>query len=64
MDVWFCRQDGTLYYATARHDEPPTRAPYRAKPSVRANDILKRMVEKGYKIDTVGICPPDMLGLE
>lgn len=64
MDVWFCRYNDRLYCATTKHDEAPERAPFRVKAKDTASDVLRRMVEQGYRVDQVGICPPDMLGLE
>jgi hypothetical protein len=64
MDVWFCRYYDRLWCVTAKHDEPPTRKPFKVRASARASDVLRRMTEQGYEVEQVGICPPDMLGLE
>lgn len=62
MDVWFTKYHDGLWCVTTKHDEPPTRTPFLVRDGVKK--VLARIKEQGYKVETVGICPPDMLGLE
>lgn len=64
MDVWFSRFDDRLYCVTTKHNEGPARTPFRVRPKDGADDVLRRMVEAGHNIEQVGICPPEMLGIE
>lgn len=60
-DIWFCRHNGFLYYGLANVDDYP----YLVKrvDSVRAALDRFRTI-KNLEFVTVGICSPDMLGLE
>ena len=62
MDVWFANYDGYLWMTAAPHGEPPTVDPLRVTDGIAS--ALKFVRQKGNKIVEVGICPPDMLGLE
>jgi hypothetical protein len=62
MDVWFTRYHDALWCSVAKRNEPPTRTPFLVRLGVE--QTLRRIQDQGYKIDQVGICPPDMLGLE
>lgn len=59
-DVWFTRLDGQLYVSVAEPDEPPF-STKRAASVARVFQVLKA---KGKTVATVGIAPPEMIGLE
>lgn len=60
-DIWFSRHNGDLYYGLCNHGEPPHQV--KRADSVKATfDKFKKI--KNLEFVSVGICPPDMLGLE
>ena len=64
VDVWFCRYDDELYCGIADYDEPPKKV-VKVRSSDTAAMVLRRAKNSGkYEIMQVGICSPEMLGLE
>ena len=60
-DIWFCRHNGVLYYGLCNTGDPPHVV--KRTQSVKATfDKFKKI--KNLEFVSVGICPPDMLGLE
>lgn len=62
MDVWFTKYGGKVWCVTSKHDEPPTRTPFLVRDG--AKQVLSRIRKEGKKVESVGILPPDILGLE
>lgn len=60
VDIWFTRHDNRLYFAVAKTGEEPAAA--RRTKSVHS--VYAVMKNGDYEIATVGIVPPDFLGLE
>lgn len=61
FDVWFSRVEGDLYFAVALADNPPEDKPRRVRDVHTALSKMKRL---DRKVATVGILPPEMIGLE
>jgi hypothetical protein len=62
IDVWFANHDGYLWVISAPHGEEPREFPLRVSGTV--SDAVNYFRKNGNKVVEVGICPPDMLGLE
>jgi len=60
-DVWFTRLEDQLYVSIAHEDEPPMG---KTKPCSSVGRVYQWMRERNKEIATVGIVPPDALGLE
>jgi hypothetical protein len=62
IDVWFARYDDHLWMAIAPHGEEPP------NPAVRVSSATKALQRvrwtKDMELEQVGICYPEMLGLE
>lgn len=60
-DIWFCTVNGTLYYGLCNVGEPP----HVVGQGQSVKQVLRRFRRrKNLELVSVGICPPDMLGLE
>lgn len=59
-DVWFCRYEGKLLYAVVSHGNEPD-YPREAGSVKRVLDAIK---SNAHEIASVGILPPEYLGLE
>lgn len=60
-DIWFSRYKNVLYYGLCNPGEPPHVV--KRTSSVKAT-LNKFKTIKNLELVSVGICPPDMLGLE
>ena len=60
-DVWFSRLDDQLYVAIVPAGDAPDKPPVRCS---NVNKVYRWLKDKGHTVATVGIVPPDMLGLE
>lgn len=60
-DVWFCRHQGQLYSVCTAPGEAPETPPRKVSTAARTLDLLKA---NGHTVTQVGICTPDMIGIE
>ena len=60
-EVWLSRHEDKLYFVYSKPGEAPTMKPRQIKSVEQAYRPLRA---KGIEILQVGICPPDMIGLE
>ena len=61
VDLWFSRYEGKLFFVFCEADEAPQFMPNET-PSV--HKVIQHAKENGYTLSSVGILPPEMLGLE
>lgn len=60
-DVWFARYEDSLWAVTTRPGQAPTHEPHEV---LSAAGTLRRIRERGHTITQVGICDPEMIGLD
>lgn len=63
MDLWFSRHDGKLYFVLARKGQEPTTVPRHIK-TVAAAYRWALQKNPNIKFNSVGILPPEMIGLD
>lgn len=61
VDLWFTRIGNKYYAATAEPGEAPVKQGIITKHPVR---LIRKIKSKGIKIVQIGICTPDMLGID
>jgi hypothetical protein len=59
-DVWFCRYDGQLFVSLAGIGKPP--GPPNKASSV--SKVYSWLRQQGFKVASVGIIPPEAVGLD
>lgn len=60
-DIWFCKFEDQLWVVRCEAGEVPMNLP---KPIHNMRRYFQKLRTGGYEINSVGIVPPDALGLE